>query len=61
MVNKEWMFSLYNAVNGTAHTDPNDITINTIDDMVYLGMKNEWRSLHKANFGGRNGCVANPG
>ena len=38
---KEWTLSLYNAINGTSHTDPNDITINTIEDVIYLGMKND--------------------
>ena len=26
---KEWTLSLYNAINGSAHTDPDDITINS--------------------------------
>ena len=38
---KEWTLALYNAINGTSHTDPADITINTIEDVVYLGMKND--------------------
>ena len=38
---KEWTLSLYNAVNQTAHTNAEDITINTIEDVVYLGMKND--------------------
>ena len=39
--NKEWTLALYNAINGTGYTDPADITINTIEDVVYLGMKND--------------------
>ena len=39
--NKAWTLALYNAINGTSHTDPADITINTIEDVVYLGMKND--------------------
>ena len=38
---KEWTLALYNALNGTSHTNPDDITINTIEDVVYLGMKND--------------------
>lgn len=39
--NKEWTLSLYNAIRGTSHGNPADITINTIEDVVYLGMKND--------------------
>ena len=39
--NKIWTLALYNAINKTAHTNPEDITINTIEDVVYLGMKND--------------------
>ncbi len=39
--NKTWTLALYNAVRGTDHTDPKDITINTLEDTVYLGMKND--------------------
>ena len=38
---KEWTLSLYNAINGTSHSNPDDITINTIEDVIYLGMKND--------------------
>ena len=37
---KDWTLSLYNAVNGSNYTDKNDIEINTIDDAVYMKMKN---------------------
>ena len=39
--NKEWTLSLYNAINGSNYTNVDDITINTIDDIVYMGMKND--------------------
>ena len=39
--NAEWILSLYNAVNGTAYTDASEIEIATIDDAVYMGMKND--------------------
>lgn len=38
---KEWTLSLYNAVNGTNYTEPEDILFTTIDDAVYMGMKND--------------------
>ncbi len=39
--NKEWTLSLYNAVNGSDYTNPDDIILNTIDNVVYMGMKND--------------------
>ncbi|MBR0132487.1 MAG: hypothetical protein IJM14_05330 [Lachnospiraceae bacterium] len=39
--NKAWTLSLYNAINGSDYTNPDDIKINTIDDVMYLGMKND--------------------
>ena len=39
--NKQWTLSLYNAVNETAYTNPDDIQINTIGDVVYMKMKND--------------------
>ena len=38
---KEWTLQLYNAMNGSRHTDPDDIQLNTISDILYLGMKND--------------------
>ena len=31
---KEWTLSLYNAVNGTGYTDPNQITIATLEKVL---------------------------
>ena len=39
--NRQWTLSLYNAVNGTGYTDPEDIQFNTIGDAVYMRMKND--------------------
>ena len=39
--NRRWTLSLYNAINGTAYTDPEEIEITTIDDVLYMGMKND--------------------
>ena len=38
---KEWTLSLYNAISGTNYTNPEDIEFNTIDDIIYMGMKND--------------------
>ena len=39
--NKAWTLSLYNAVNGSKHTDPEAIQITTIKGVLYLGMHND--------------------
>ena len=38
---KEWTLQLYNAINGSEHKDPEDITFNTIEDALYLKMRND--------------------
>ncbi|MBQ7529752.1 hypothetical protein IJT10_07630, partial [bacterium] len=39
--NREWTLSLYNAVNGSNYTDANEIKFNTIENIVYMGMRND--------------------
>ena len=39
--NRAWTLDLYNAVNGSHYEDPDAIEINTIEDAVYMGMKND--------------------
>ena len=39
--NKQWTLSLYNAVNGSNYTNVDDVEITTIEDAVYMGMKND--------------------
>ena len=39
--NKAWTLNLYNAVNGTSYADPELISINTIREVLYLGMHND--------------------
>lgn len=39
--NKEWTLSLYNAINGSSYTNPEEIEFTTIDDVLYMGMKND--------------------
>ena len=38
---KKDLLSLYNAVNGTDYKDPEEIEINTIENFIYMGMKND--------------------
>ena len=39
--NREWTLSLYNAVNHSNYTDPSVIEFNTLEDALYLGMRND--------------------
>lgn len=38
---KKELLSLYNAVNGTDYTNPNDLEIVTLENAIYLNMKND--------------------
>lgn len=38
---KEDLLQLYNAVNNTNYDNPEDIEVNTLEDVVYMGMKND--------------------
>lgn len=38
---KDWTLSLYNAVNHSSYTNPEDITLMTMEDVLYMGMKND--------------------
>ena len=39
--NKEYLLSLYNALNDTDHKDKDLLEINTIEGVIYMGMKND--------------------
>ena len=39
--NREWTLSLYNAINGSHYTDAEAIRFNTIENAVYMSMKND--------------------
>ena len=39
--NRKWTLSLYNAVNGSDYSDPNAVEITTMEDVIYMGMKND--------------------
>ena len=38
---KLWRLELYNALNGTSYTDPDALVINTIENVIYLTMRND--------------------
>ena len=38
---KRDLLDLYNAVNNTDYTDPETLEINTLEDVIYLGMRND--------------------
>lgn len=38
---KKELLDLYNAVNGTEYDNPDDIDLNTVEDFIYMGMKND--------------------
>lgn len=38
---KEWTLSLYNAISGSNYANPDEIRFNTIEDAVFMGMKND--------------------
>ena len=39
--NRLWTLNLYNAINNSNYDDPENIQFNTIEEAVYLGMKND--------------------
>lgn len=39
--NKKDLLQLYNAINNTSYTNPEDLTITTLDDTIILSMKND--------------------
>ena len=38
---KEELLALYNAVNGSNYEESDSLIVNTIEDVIYLGMKND--------------------
>ena len=38
---KRWRLELYNALNGTNLTDPDELKVNTIENIIYITMKND--------------------
>ena len=44
---KKKLLSLYNAINGTAYDDPEELMVTTIEDVLYMGRKNDISFLIK--------------
>lgn len=38
---KEHLLALYNAINGSDYKDPDELEIRTLEDAIYMGMKND--------------------
>lgn len=38
---KLWRLDLYNALNGTSYTNPDSLEVNTIENVIYMTMKND--------------------
>ena len=38
---KKWRLDLYNALNDTSYTDPDALEVNTIENVIYMTMKND--------------------
>ncbi len=38
---KRWRLELYNALNGTDYSDPNELKLTTIENFIYITMKND--------------------
>ncbi|MCR5847682.1 MAG: hypothetical protein K6G75_06135 [Lachnospiraceae bacterium] len=39
--NRKWTLDLYNAINNSHYTNPDEITLNTLEDALYMGIKND--------------------
>ena len=44
------LLSLYNAVNGTAYTDETQLEIVTLENAIYMGMKNDLAFIINTNL-----------
>ena len=47
---KEQFLELYTALNGTAYDNPADLTVTTLENAIYMGMRNDWAELRKASI-----------
>ena len=39
--NKKWTLELYNAINDSSYTNPEEIELTTMEDVLYMGRKND--------------------
>ena len=47
---KEHLLELYNAVSGKHYTDPEMLEINTLENAIYMAMKNDLSFIIDARF-----------
>ena len=47
---RHYALSLYNALNGSSYDNPDNIEINTLEDVIYLSMKMTCRSSSIARW-----------
>ena len=47
---KKNLLELFNALNGTNYEDENELEINTIEDTIYMGMKNDVSCIIQSNM-----------
>ena len=48
--NKKDLLDLYNAINGTDYDDPEELEVNTLENVLYLAMKNDLSFLIDAEL-----------
>ena len=48
--NKEHLLDLYNCVNNTTYQNPDDLEVNTLENVVYIAMKNDLSFLIDCNM-----------
>ena len=48
--NKEHLLDLYNCVNNTTYQNPDDLEVNTLENVVYITMKNDLSFLIDCNM-----------
>lgn len=53
---KENLLSLYNAVNGTDYKHPEDLEINTLENAIYMNMKNDISFIMEQSISRRDRC-----
>ena len=47
---KKYLLELYNGVNNTHYTNVDDLTINTLENAIYLNMKNDVSCVFNLNL-----------
>lgn len=48
--NRKNLLSLYNAINGTSYENPEELEIVTLENAIYMGMKNDLAFIVDTNL-----------